>query len=160
VAWRAFEDHPINGVGLSNYSEVAPDYTRQPGALERVTKVTENSDVVHNMYLHVLTELGVIGFGLLMFVILASLRAAWLAGRRAEELGNTELEALSRAILVGTLGMLAASTFISDQVDRRLWILLALGPAALAVVSRAGSGADQPASYAPTSAAPVRERRS
>ncbi|MGH3994209.1 MAG: hypothetical protein ACRDSN_17320, partial [Pseudonocardiaceae bacterium] len=56
-----------------------------------------------------------------------------LAGRRFEALGRADLEALARAVLVGAIGMLAASFFISAGVDKRLWILLALGPALLAV---------------------------
>jgi hypothetical protein len=46
------------------------------------------------------------------------------------------MEVLSRAVVVATVAMLTASTFISAQIDERLWILLALGPGMLAVASR------------------------
>jgi O-antigen ligase len=136
VAWRAFQDYPVTGVGLNNYPLVTADYTRQPGQLERVQKIVERPTVVHNLYLQVLVETGLIGFALFMFIVLAALRAAWRASRLAERRGDEELEALARAVFVAMIGMLAASFFISDQVDRRLWLVLALGPAVLTVVVR------------------------
>ena len=146
VAERAYADSPVLGVGLNNFSAVAPDYTRQPGALERVQKIAEQPTVVHNLYLQQLTETGIIGFLLLMGVMVAALAAAWRAGRLAENKGDGDLEVLARAILVANIGMLAASLFISDAVDRRVWILLALGPAALAIARRSRTSARQPAS--------------
>jgi O-antigen ligase len=146
VAERAFADQPVVGIGLNNFTAVAPDYTRQPGVLERVQKIAEQQSVVHNLYLQQLTETGVIGFLLLMGVFWAALAAAWRAGRLAEEDGNGNLEVLARAILVANIGMLAASVFISDAVDRRVWILLALGPAALAIARRGRNRPSQPAS--------------
>lgn len=146
VAERAFVDQPVLGVGLNNFSAVAPDYTRQPGALERVQKIVEQPTVVHNLYLQQLTETGVVGFLLLMGVMGAAVAAGWRAGRMAELDGDADLEVLARAILVANLGMLAASIFISDAVDRRLWILLALGPAALAIARRGRVSTAQPAS--------------
>ena len=146
VAERAFVDHPVVGVGLNNFNAVAADYTRQPGVLERVQKIVEQPTVVHNLYLQQLTETGIIGFLLLMGVMWAALAAAWRAGRLAEEDGDGDLEVLARAILVANIGMLAASVFISDAVDRRVWILLALGPAAFAIARRGRNGSGQPAS--------------
>lgn len=146
VAGRAFADQPVIGVGLNNFNAVAPDYTRQPGVLERVQKIVEEPNVVHNLYLQQLTETGLIGFFLLMGVIGAALASAWRAGRIAEEKGDEDLEVLARAVLVANLGMLTASVFISDAVDRRVWILLALGPAALAIAHRARDRSIQPAS--------------
>jgi hypothetical protein len=46
------------------------------------------------------------------------------------------MEALARAVVVATIGMLVAAFFLSDGVDRRLWILFALGPATLAIAER------------------------
>jgi O-antigen ligase len=138
VAWRATGDYPVTGVGLENFSEVSRDYTRQPGVLERVQKIAEQDTVVHNMYLQMLVETGIVGLALFGAVIVLSVSAAWQAGRMAERRGDGELEVLARAVLVATLGILAASFFISAQVDRRVWILLALGPAALAIARRRG----------------------
>jgi hypothetical protein len=46
---------------------------------------------------------------------------------------------LARAVLVAGVGMLVSGVFISAGVDRRLWALLALGPALLAAARRDGA---------------------
>ena len=75
--------------------------------------------------------------------MLGCLRAMWLAARRFEASGDTAMVVLAQAILVGLIGMLAASVFISDGNDQRLWLLFALGPALLAA-ARAPAAAARP----------------
>jgi O-antigen ligase len=133
IGWRIAENNPIGGIGLHNYEVVAKDYTRLPGSLTNVNKIAEKPHAVHNTYLEALAETGIIGLALFLVLAIGSCYAAWLAGRRFEELGEPRMEALARAILVATIGMLAAAFFISDGVDRRLWALFALGPASLAI---------------------------
>lgn len=136
VAWQAGKDHPILGVGLNNFRVVSADYVRKPGTLHFVDLIAEKPHVVHNMYLQMFTETGIVGVGLFLFFIGACLRAAFKAARRFDELGELALGSLSRAVLVGTLGMLAASFFLSAAGDFRLWILLAFSPALLALATR------------------------
>jgi O-antigen ligase len=126
-------------VGLNNFQTVAPDYTHRPGVLRRVRKVAEVHDEVHNTYLGLLVSAGFVGLSVFLLFIFACLRAAWLAGRAFDARGDPRLAAMARAVLVGTIGMLAASFFISAGVDKRLWIGLALGPALLAIANRAES---------------------
>jgi O-antigen ligase len=140
VAWRETKDHPITGVGLQNYQVLAPNYTRQPGVLRRVRKVAEVGEQVHNTYLQVLVSGGVVGLSLFLLLIFACLRAMWRACRTFEARGDPNLEVLARSVLVGTIGLLAASFFISAEVDKRVWIALALGPALLAIASRTEPG--------------------
>jgi O-antigen ligase len=132
-------------VGLHNYEVVARDYTRLPGSLTNVNKIAEKPHAVHNTYLEALADTGVIGLALFLVLGIGSCYAAWLAGRRFEELGQPRMEALARAVVVATIGMLAAAFFISDGVDRRLWVLFALGPATLAIAEgRKRYGAEAP----------------
>jgi O-antigen ligase len=139
VAWRETKDHPITGVGLQNYQVLAPNYTRRPGVLRRVRKVAEIGEEVHNTYLQVLVSAGFVGLlGFLIFIA-ACLRAMLRAARRFRARGDPQLETLARAVLVGTIGLLTASFFISAEVDKRTWIMLALGPALLALASRTGA---------------------
>jgi hypothetical protein len=46
------------------------------------------------------------------------------------------MEMLSLTVLIATIAMLVASFFITAAVDKRIWFLLALGPALLAAASR------------------------
>jgi O-antigen ligase len=135
VAWRVFEDHPVAGAGLNNFEVVAGDYIRRPGVLQRGDLIVDHPHVVHNTYLQLLAENGVIGCALFLAVVVGCLWAAWKAGMLFEARAEAGWEALSRAVLVGGIAILVAGFFGSYGVDRRLWILFALGPALLNVSS-------------------------
>lgn len=108
-AWRAaldmIRDHPLLGVGIANYEIYSWKY--QTEKLERMTLATNTRvDKTHNEYLQILSELGVIGF--LLFV--------WLL----YELGKNCLSAIfsegilsfySLAFSMGLLAVLVDSFF-------------------------------------------------
>jgi O-antigen ligase len=139
-AWRAAKDHPVAGVGLNNFRDVAPDYAREPGQLEDVRILAERPRFVHNTYLQLLAENGVLGLLLYLGFTLGCVRATWAAVRRFKAMGSTALETLARAALVATISMLIAAFFLSAAVDARMWILFALGPALLGIASRLPEG--------------------
>jgi O-antigen ligase len=143
VAWRMTEDHPVAGVGLNNFRTFAPDYVQQPGALEEVHLVVEVPRFVHNTYLQLLAENGVIGLGLFLGFAFACLRASWLAAERFAAMRERGLELLSRAVIVATVSVMGAAFFLSAAVDKRLWLLLALGPALLAAATRRAASSAQ-----------------
>lgn len=136
VAWRASKAHPVGGVGLDNYEIVAREYTRQPGALKNVNKIAERPHVVHNTYLEALSETGLIGLALFLLFAFGTVTTAWRAGLIFERLEDVEMEALARAVVVAAIGMMVAAFFISDGVDKRLWVLFGLGPATLCIAER------------------------
>lgn len=136
VALRVVEDEPVLGVGLHNFSVVSDDYVREPGSLERVDLILDRGEVVHNAYLQLLAETGVIGLALFLAVVLGCLRAAWRSIRLFEVRGESSLATLAQGYVVASAGMLAAAFFISSGVDKRLWALLALGPVLAAVAQR------------------------
>jgi O-antigen ligase len=149
VAWRVTEDHPVVGVGLDNYKVVAADYVRRPGSLSYVSLIADRPHVVHNTYLGLLAESGVIGIALFLLVALPAAGASWRAARGFDRLGRAAEVSLARAVLIAVIGMLAMAFFLSAGADPRLWVLLALGPALLSaaehvrrpdVVESAGAG--------------------
>jgi O-antigen ligase len=142
VGWQIFEEHPVTGIGLNNFRNESNRYVRRPGNLEFVELIAERPQVVHNAYLQVLVEAGVIGLVLFLALLLACLRAAWVAAKRFEALGQRRLAELARAVLVAGIGMMAAAFFLSNTTDRRWWVLLALGPAMLAMARRAARRAE------------------
>jgi putative inorganic carbon (hco3(-)) transporter len=148
VAWRIFSGHPLVGVGLSNFQVLEPRYVLQPGNLTHVQYVSETPKLVHNAYLQLLAETGLVGLVAFLLVALGSLRASWLAARHLDALGQTGYANLARAVLIGTIGMLAAMFFISDGQDSRLWILFALGPVLLTLAKRWPVDADTPSGQA------------
>ena len=136
IAWRIAADHPVAGVGLNNFRVFSPRYVRQPGSLEEVALVVERPLEVHNVYLELLAESGVIGLLAFLGLVAASLGAALAAARRLDARRDPALPSLSRAIVIAVAGTLAASFFLSNATDRRTWVLLGLGPAAMAVAGR------------------------
>lgn len=136
VAWRIVRDHPIFGVGIGQFPQVSPRYVLQPGALEYVSLVVEKHIVVHNVYLQLWVETGIIGLLLFLGIIAASVAAGWHAARRFDAQGDVEMSALARAAILALVGMLAASFFLSNLEAGQLWILLALGPVLAGVAER------------------------
>ena len=68
VAWKMFKDHPVDGVGLSQYDPNAKYYLIDRGIdlpLERARGYTQ-----HNVLLSLLTETGLVGMTLFVVVLL------------------------------------------------------------------------------------------
>jgi O-antigen ligase len=143
VAWRAFEANPAEGVGSGNFSLVSRNYLLEPGVLARTDEIVgDNPKVVHNSYLEVATELGVIGFVLFMVVVLFSLGAMLKSARLFRLIGDNRMQAVALCIAVALIGDLAALFFISDQYSKQLWLLMGLGPVLLAMARTAKQRAD------------------
>ena len=127
------EDHPVRGIGNGNFANTSVHYLLQPGAIVRDDFIIDTPKVAHNSYLEVLAELGVIGLVLFLtvlgFALACIVKAAWLF----ERVGDRQMELLSRALFVALVGLLASDFFGSRQFEKQLWLLLALGPAFLAL---------------------------
>jgi len=143
VAWRMGEDYPIIGVGLNNFLEHSGDYIRRPGEIERADQIVDQPHFVHNTYLQLFAENGLVGLALYLALIGACLRATKLAADRFNARGDLSSETLARVILVASISILAAAVFLSAALDQRLWLLLALGPALVAASSSPARQAPQ-----------------
>jgi O-antigen ligase len=133
IARAMAAEHPLTGVGYGGFRTEAPLYERRVGPLKSVAVTIEHPKVVHNTYLQVLAEDGIVGLALFLGVVLGGLLAADRAARLLDRRGSPALAGLARAVLVGTIGLLAAAFFVSLTTDYRLWLMLALGPALLGV---------------------------
>ena len=143
MATRIASDHPIEGVGVSGFTHEAKSYVLQPGELKSVDKLAERPAVTHNVYLQQLAETGVVGLLALLAVCAACLAASQIAAGRFRAGGDRAMAALASATTVAMVGLLAASAFISNGTDMRLWIALALGPALLVATGPARRAPDQ-----------------
>jgi O-antigen ligase len=137
VGWHVFTGHPLFGVGIGNFEVVEAHYVLRPGSISHITYITDVPHLVHNTYLQLLAETGIVGLIGFLTVVAVCLRASWLAIRGFEARGRIDYADLTRAVMMGTIGMLTALFFISDGDDWRLWALLALGPVLLTLASRA-----------------------
>jgi O-antigen ligase len=67
VAWHMFQDRPLLGFGFGQYKEVMPDYLA-----DRTTDLPLEKArpfVQHNVFLALLTDLGLVGLGLFVAVL-------------------------------------------------------------------------------------------
>jgi O-antigen ligase len=133
IAWRIWKEHPVTGIGLDNFRQESFRYVRKQRNLQYVRLIAERPDHVHNTYLEILVETGIVGLGLFLAVILGCLQAAWMAKKRFDAMGDDAMSGAARAVLVASLGILSASFFLSNSADLRTWTLLGLGPALLTV---------------------------
>lgn len=140
VAWQMTRHHPWLGVGLDNFTDQADLYMREIGPITTSYLIARaRPDEVHNVYLQTLAEGGVVALVLLVGFAYACLRATVQAARRLDAQGARNEATLVYGLLLAQCSLLAASFFLSSAVDKRLWLLLALGPA-LAVLSRSREG--------------------
>jgi O-antigen ligase len=143
ISYQASRDHPLTGVGLGNFIIVEAEYAaRDDLDLERVDLVVDDPKVVHNTYLHVLAELGAVGFLAFSVVVGGAIGLGRRSIRRFAHAGLQDMETLARAILIGTIGMLAAYTFISAQYEKQLWLLLGITASLGTIAARAERAAD------------------
>lgn len=138
IAVEVAKDHPVVGVGIGNFVVVEPVYASRDIAISEVRLVVDTPKIAHNMYLQVLSELGLIGLALFLVILATSLSLAWRAIRMFARAGDFELEMIARGVIVGLFGMLAAYAFISAQYEKQLWLLFGLSTALYAVARRPG----------------------
>ncbi|MEJ7892823.1 MAG: O-antigen ligase family protein [Solirubrobacteraceae bacterium] len=136
VAWRVFEDHPLQGVGLGGFQEASASYVLQPGQLSAVDLIVERPHVVHNTYLQLLAETGIIGLVLYLATLLAFLAASWQAGRLFDARGDPGLETLARSLFVAQISIMAALFFISGASTAPFWVLYGVSGALLMVARK------------------------
>ena len=131
VGWRMVEAHPIQGVGAGNFPLVSVNYLLRPGTITASRYIIDNPKVAHNMYLNVLAEGGIVGAALFFGILGFALRCYQLAWRELRRSRDRDLEILAYALFIGLVGFLTASFFLSEEVNKQLWILVALAPALL-----------------------------
>jgi O-antigen ligase len=134
VGLRMVRANPVGGVGVGNFENAAPDFALRPGRIQLPDLIfSTDPKVAHNTYLQVLTEMGVPGLLLFLGVIVGSLACALRAARLWAQRQDVTMEAFARAVFLALLGTLVADFFISVMYSKLLWLLLALGPAMLAI---------------------------
>lgn len=111
--WKAavgvIADRPMLGVGARNFRTV-----------------TGEDIIVHNTYLEVQAELGLIGSLLFLALIGTALWMTFRAARTAAATGDRIGDFQARGVFVSLIGLLAAYFFLSGEYQVQLWWLLGL----------------------------------
>jgi putative inorganic carbon (hco3(-)) transporter len=153
VGLRMIAAHPLNGVGSGQFANSSVHYLLRPGLIESGAFILSTPKVAHNTYLNIVSELGVVGGILFLATLIFSVGCAFLAVKRAREAGDERMEILLRGLIVGIGGYLVTLMFISENYAKLFWVVLALGPVMLAVMSppraKYRASADRPHSLMP-----------
>jgi O-antigen ligase len=136
IGWRMAEDRPVHGVGAGNFPESSVHYVLRPGSTQRDEIIIDHKRVAHNIYLTVLSELGAVGLGLFLFILLMCLRCALKAAWRFAERDDLLMELVARGLFMALVSLLVADFFSSALYSKQLWVLLAMAPALLAMAER------------------------
>ena len=75
VSWQMFLDHPVLGVGLSQYILAKDEYLSDRTTELRLEGIRDQ--LLHNLPLSILVETGLVGFGLYLAMFYAWTRDAW-----------------------------------------------------------------------------------
>lgn len=75
VSWRMFLDHPLLGVGFSQYNTAAQEYLSDRSTDLELEMIRNEPN--HNTFLGILTETGLLGFGLYVAILFGWLQCAW-----------------------------------------------------------------------------------
>jgi O-antigen ligase len=122
VAWAAFRDHPLFGVGIGNLSFYVDQYI---GVVPQPTWLPDLQyfviTPVNNVYLDLLSETGVLGLVAFCILIGTICRSGWRANRVAAPRGRAVISGL----LCGVLMLLIAFVFFSAFNFAYVWASLA-----------------------------------
>lgn len=109
-------ERPLLGQGPGGFGVEAPRFV--PAGAVNVTE-----SVAHQMYLDVAAELGLLGLGAFLLVIVHGLLGAFRA-RRGPVPGE---RAAADVVLVALTGALVGACFLSEQYYLPVWLLVAIG---------------------------------
>ncbi len=135
VGLRMIEAHPVQGIGTGQFPISSVHYLLRPGLIQNGAFILSTPKVAHNTYLNVVAELGVVGGVLFIAMIIFSVGCAVVAIRRLTSAKDECMEILARGFVVAVGGYLATLMFLSESTEKLFWILMAIGPALLAVAN-------------------------
>lgn len=118
AGWRMFQDNPVLGVGINNYSEASHSYG------------VRSQFVPHSIYVQSLSELGLVGTIPLLVLLFLILRLNWRTGKRLASSGPSGHRAYEYYIAHGLNFSLVAfmtnGAFLTVLYYPHLWILAGL----------------------------------
>ena len=133
VAFRAFADHPLTGVGLRSFRLACPEYA----SLGYIRRCLAHP---HNIYLEWLSEGGAIAFAVFVAFVVALFVALWRLIRR-DGVDAVSGGLLAGALLVSFFPFTASQSFLSNWPAVLLWFSVALAMASAGVMARGRPGA-------------------
>ena len=125
LAFRAIQEEPLLGLGLSNFRYSS---TLLQFSTPEITQTFYEQAVVHNAFLEVWAELGPVGIGLFLFLVLSVLYRLFVRIRglqKERRAGRAHFTVL--AVFTGLLLYVFMANTLSIEYSKMLWLLIILG---------------------------------
>jgi O-antigen ligase len=108
--------HPILGVGGGNYGEAALDYSEsvQAHSAKKAAEVGGVAGVAHNIFLGVMSQLGLVGLILFLGILYFAFKTAWLIAQRSD---------LGTGIFLGLIVFMIAGMALSWEKQNLVFVL-------------------------------------
>lgn len=126
-SWSAglamFKDHPIIGVGAGNFNELYDSYRNRDE-----NKFGASGMSIHNIFLQILSETGMLGGGLFAMIIISSFISLYVLRRKNKSLKLDKRInlAIPNALGVSLLGFCGAGIFLPGAYYSYIYIVFAL----------------------------------
>lgn len=115
--------HPIFGLGLNNYQQNAPDYFRDMPDPRNVSHLIREEVVVHNLYLLVTAETGLLGLIVFLIILYLLLKRSLFIFRSDKPI----ISSIGIACFCFVLGFMASEIFdFSYRLDQLFYLFWAL----------------------------------
>jgi putative inorganic carbon (hco3(-)) transporter len=124
AAAQIFLDHPLLGVGVGQVKEYLPAYSNSVGHSRVHRKMG-----AHDMYLELLADTGILGFGVFMLMVGVSIRRL-LRLRKYWINRNPEFAHSATGLLLAIAVFLVTGLFLHLAYARYFWLLLVLAGSA------------------------------
>lgn len=118
LAFRMIKDHPILGLGANNFAASMDQYLTIDFSQEWIF-------TVHNKYLLVWSETGIIGLAAFIWVMVAAVRRGWRAIRSHDRVLSPLAIGLTTGIIANMIHM-TVDIFHSRTQVQMLWLVMAL----------------------------------
>lgn len=135
TAWVMFKENPLVGIGLNNFAFRYSEFNKEIGLAP-----SAGSRSVHNLYLEVLTETGILGLSIFSTMIGFAFRSILTARRKFSEAGHLDYAHLVTGLAIGFIGYLVAAFFIHAAFPRYLYLLLGVMFALPAIAEQVQKG--------------------
>lgn len=123
TAWNFFAGAPLLGIGWGNFVGLYGSYTSSMSAW-----IPPNIFAVHNIYLQLLAETGLIGFSIFLWLMVKTWRLATWSARSSKDFLNRALAFGVQGAILSTLvhGSVDFLFQVSPQFGALFWVLLGL----------------------------------
>lgn len=123
VGFEMYKDSPLLGVGFGNFGILFIDYQFE---VQGLPDIFRNPRSPHSSYVGLLTELGVLGLGLFLFILGAALYQLVQVGRRLRIVGDDEHLFLVQTVYYVVILQILYGLALNTHLNKNFWLILGL----------------------------------